>query len=89
MGFISDGINVGDKVAISSRNSKHQLGIVVGYVTESEPNILVRVLCDGSTHNNHKVFTVYDDDGEALSLPDDPEYYFFNEVDLKVLGSTL
>lgn len=89
MGFISDAINVGDKVAISSRNSKHQLGIVVGYVTESKPNILVRVLCDGSTHNNHRVFTVYDDDGEVISLPDDPDYYFFNEGELKVLGSTL
>ena len=89
MGFISDAINVGDKVAISSRKSRHQLGIVVGYVTESYPNILVRVLCDGSTHNNHRVFTVYDDDGEAISLPDDPDYYFFNEGELKVLGSTL
>lgn len=89
MGFISDALNVGDKVAISSRKSRHQLGIVVGYVTESKPNILVRVLCDGSTHNNHRVFTVYDDDGEVLSLPDDPDYYFFNEGDLKVLGSTL
>lgn len=89
MGFISDAINVGDKVAISSRNSDHKLGIVVGYITESKPDILVKVLCGGMTHNNHTCFTVYDDDGGVVSVPYDSEFFFFSESALKVLGSTL
>lgn len=80
---------VGDKVAISSRNSSHELGVVVGYITDGKPDILVKVLCGGEAHNCHMGYEIHGDDGEVVSVPNVNEYYFFREGDLRFLGSTL